>query len=56
MTNDEIRNNVMKILNAVPKKPDLKVVDEQAILAGIELFIGFLQDIHQIANNTGIES
>ena len=50
MTNEEIRNNVFKILNAIPKDAKIKPIDEVAIMAGVELFINLLQNINDIAD------
>ncbi len=52
LTNDQIENRVMAILNAVPKDPKLKQMDEVAILAGVDLIINFLQNINTIANKS----
>lgn len=50
LTNDQIENRVMAILNAIPKDPKLKQIDEVAILAGVDLIINILQNLNNIAN------
>ena len=50
LTNDQIVNRVMAILNAIPKDPKIKQIDEVAILAGVDLIINLLQNINTIAN------
>ena len=52
LTNEQIENRVMAILNAVPKDPNLKQIDEVAILAGVDLIINILQNINTIANKS----
>jgi len=52
LTNEQIRDRVFAILNAVPKDPKLKPEDEVAILAGVDLVINLLQNINDIANKS----
>lgn len=51
LTNDQIANRVMAILNAIPRDPKIKQMDEVAILAGVDLIINLLQNINTIAGN-----
>lgn len=52
MTNEMIATRVMAILDAIPKDPKIKLADEVAIMAAVDLIINFLQNINTIAKAT----